>query len=161
MRSNQVNAAVRLPERQVLPRGIDHGADLADLQAQLSEGDDVHTLVLDLKDAFMSIPVDAAERRFNCAHTGFDLKRKRSALFEGEPVVGRFVVYRVLGFGGKPNPLIFARVVSLASRTAQALLGPADLGARGADCCGLAAGRLQFFVDGPVLWVRRSSQCEF
>ena len=75
-----------------------------------AEGQEVVTLILDLKDAFMSIPLHPSERRFNCANSGFELKRSRDELFEGEPTVGSFVVLRVLGFGGKPNPLVFSRV---------------------------------------------------
>ena len=88
------------------------------------------TLILDFKDAFMSIPLDPSEMRFNCAHTEFDLKRTRNPLRPDEPQTGRFVVWRVLGVGGKPNPLVFSRAASLASRTAQALLGPWDRASR-------------------------------
>merc|ERR1712194_463030 len=63
LRANGVNGAVSVPERQVLPRGIDHGVDLALLGQGLSEGEDVFTLVLDFKDAFMSIPLHPDERR--------------------------------------------------------------------------------------------------
>ena len=99
-----MNAAVVLPERQVLPRGIDHGRDLAVLADEASSDEVVETLILDFKDAFMSIPIRSEERRFNCANTEFDLKRNRDALYADEPSTGRFVVWRVLGFGGKPNP---------------------------------------------------------
>ena len=64
---------------------------------------------------------------------------------------GKFVVWRALGFGGKPNPLVFARAASLASRTAQALLGPWDRNDRMTDHSDLARGRLQIYVDDPVL----------
>ena len=65
LRRNGVNDAVRLPERQVLPRGVDHARDLA----LLSENghDDMSVLILDFKDAFMSIPLHSAERPYNCA----------------------------------------------------------------------------------------------
>ena len=52
LRANSVNEAVRLQERQVLPRGIDHGRDMAVL-GEGADPSDVHTLVLDFKDAFM------------------------------------------------------------------------------------------------------------
>ena len=68
------------------------------------------TLILDLKDAFMSIPLARQERRFNCANAGFPMTRGRDTLYEDEPEEGTFVVWRVLGFGGKPNPLVFSRV---------------------------------------------------
>jgi hypothetical protein len=151
LRANQVNAAVRLPERQVLPRGIDHGVDLAIMAASKKEDEEVSTLILDYKDAFMSIPLAEDERRFNCASTEFALPRGRDALYPNEPDVGGFVVWRVLGFGGKPNPLIFSRVASLASRTAQALLGPVHDADRVPEHDCLAKGRLQLYVDDPVL----------
>ena len=114
LRANGVSGAVALPERQVLPRGVDHGLDLALLGQELGEGEDVFTLVLDFKDAFMSIPLHEDERRFNCANTGFPLSRTRGPVCDGEPDLGGFVVWRTLGFGGR---------ASFACRTAQALLG--------------------------------------
>ena len=155
LRANMVNAAVELPERQVLPRGIDHGRDLAILSSDRCPGEDVHTMILDFKDAFMSVPLASAERRFNCANTGFDLKRNRPPLYDDEPSTGRFVVWRVLGFGGKPNPLVFSRGASFASRTAQALLGPSDRLERRTDqsCQAVAPGRVQLYVDDPAVAV--------
>ena len=50
LRINGVNDACIVPERQVLPRGIDHGIDMAVLSAAREAGEDVHTLVLDFKD---------------------------------------------------------------------------------------------------------------
>ena len=152
LRANHVNSVVRLPERQALPRGLDHGRDLAVLHARAAEQGQVQTLVLDFKDAFMSIPLHPSEWRFNCANTGFDLKRSRGPLHEDEPEVGRFVVWRVLGFGGKPNPLVFSRAASFASRTAQALLGPEDAHARD-DCSEVAYGKVQLYVDDPAVSV--------
>ena len=67
---------------------------------------------------------------------------------------GRCVVWRVLGFGGKPNPVVFARAASFASRTAQALLKP--YGAASVGHAGVAPGRLQLYVDDPVLTVAGS-----
>ena len=152
-RQNNVNASVLVPERQVLPRGVDHGVDLASLNADIRNGEVVETLILDFKDAFMSIPVAPQERRFNCARTGFDLKRTRAALFDDETDVANFVVWRVLGFGGRANPLIFARVASFACRTAQALLGPWSRSERTGHWEGLGRGLLQLFVDDPALTV--------
>ena len=71
----------------------------------------------------MSVPLHPEEQRFNCAHAGFLVKRTRDPLIDGEPSEGAFVVWRTLGFGGKPNPLVFSRVASFAARTAQALFG--------------------------------------
>merc|ERR1712194_743366 len=90
--ANGVNGAVALPERLVLPRGIDHGLDLALLGHDLGEGEDVFTLVLDFKDAFMSMPLHEDERRFTCAHTGFRLSRTRPTVYDWEPDLGGFVV---------------------------------------------------------------------
>ena len=64
LRANGVNETISLPERQVLPRGLDHGIDLAVLGENRSEGVEVHTLVLDFKNAFMTIPLHPDERRF-------------------------------------------------------------------------------------------------
>ena len=89
---------------------------MAKLAALRGNEDKVKTLILDSKDAFMSVPLDLGEQRFNCAFAEFDLKRSREVLYDEEPKVGRFVVWRVLGFGGKPNPLIVSRVASVASR---------------------------------------------
>ena len=145
LRANGVNTVVALPERQVLPRGIDHGADLACLgQCGVDDADDVDvfTLVLDFKNAFMSVPLHNDERRFNCANAGFTIRRAREPAYADEPDTGAFVVWASLGFGGRPNPLVFSRIASFAARTAQALLSPA---------C-----RLQLYVDDPVISVRGS-----
>ena len=57
------------------------------------------------------------------------------------------MVWAVLGFGGKPNPLVFARVSALAAWTGQALFKPtADT--PGCELTGLA--RLQVYVDDPT-----------
>ena len=50
LRINGVNDACIVGERQVLPRGIDHGIDMAVLSAARQADEDVHTLVLDFKD---------------------------------------------------------------------------------------------------------------
>ena len=145
--ANFVNMAVRLPERQVLPRGVDHGRDLAELAENVAENEVVQTLVLDFRDAFMSLAIHPAERRFNCAHATEMIERDRPALFEEEVASGKFVVWRVLGFGGRPNPLVFSRAASFACRVAQGLLG------REREQ-GLAEARLQLYVDDPVLSVK-------
>ena len=64
---NSINAAVVLRERQVLPRPIDHARDMGLLTENLRRGEVLTTLVLDFKDAFMSIPLHQDERIFNCA----------------------------------------------------------------------------------------------
>ena len=152
-RMNNVNAAAVLPERQVLPRGVDHGADLAFLNEDKKDTEELNTLILDFKDAFMSIPVAPREKRFNCARTGFELTRARDELFEGEARTATFVVWRVLGFGGRANPLVFARVASFACRSAQALLGPWRREDRTGCWTQVARGLLQLFVDDPAMAV--------
>ena len=112
-------------------------------------------LVLDFADAFNSIPLAVNERRFNCAHVGRNIERSRKPLFDGETQEGAFVVWRVLGFGGRPNPLVYARAASLASRSAQALLG------RSSARSDLAETRLQLYVDDTVAALAGSPEgCE-
>ena len=95
-----------LEERQVLPRFVDHASDLAYASA-LGE---LQTLILDFKDAFMSIPASPHEARFNCCLVETPVKRSRPALDPEEPESGRFLAWTVLGFGGKAYPLLYARV---------------------------------------------------
>jgi len=61
--------------------------------------------------------------------------------------VGRFLVWTVLGFGGKPNPLVFARAASFAGRTAQAMLRTSPTSA---GCQRAAVTRIQVYVDDPI-----------
>ena len=150
-----MNSCVHLTERQVLPRGIDHGVDLARLGALKSEDEEVFTLVLDFKDAFMFIPLRESEQRFNCAHTGFELSRARPALIDNEVASGNFVVWRTLGFGGRPTPLVCSRVASFAARTAQALLGQDTVEQHPSD---VAPGRIQLYVDDPITSVKATEQ---
>jgi len=126
------------------------------LNAGKRPDEEVFTLVLDFKDAFMSIPLHPDEQRFNCANAGFVVRRSREALMEGEPSEGTFVIWRTLGFGGKPNPLVFSRVASFASRSAQALLGSVS---DPVQTTAPAPGNLQLYVDDPVVSVR-SRQAE-
>ena len=58
-------------------------------------------------------------------------------------------MWRVLGFGGKPNPLVYSRAASFAARTAQGLLRTSAQCSLGSAAC--APGRLQLYVDDPVL----------
>ena len=67
LRANQVNSAVVLPERLVLPRPLEHARDLAELSAGRGEGEELAIGIVDFADAFMSVPLAGAERRFNCA----------------------------------------------------------------------------------------------
>ena len=61
LRIHHVNEVAVVPERSFLPRGVDHALDLAKLSAQTSL-DEVEVLILDFKDAFMSIPLNEKER---------------------------------------------------------------------------------------------------
>ena len=104
LKANRVNSAVSLPERLVLPRAIELAADLAKMKAEQGPGDVIMTGIIDFSDAFMSIPLAACERRFNCASLPSDLRRERGPLHPKEPQAGRVIAWRVLGFGGRPTP---------------------------------------------------------
>ena len=80
-------------------------------------------LVLDFRDAFMSLPLHDQEQAFTASVVPEGLCRKRKALRPDEPNRGTVLLWRVLGFGAKPNPLVYARAASLAMRVGQALLG--------------------------------------
>ncbi|CAK0817629.1 unnamed protein product, partial [Prorocentrum cordatum] len=138
LKANSVNEAVALTERQVLPAIHDHAIDLAMLSAQARQGEVAWTLVLDLADAFMSVPLHVDENRL--------------ALYL-QAAEGDFVAWRVLGFGGKPNPVAFGPVVSFAARTAQALFRPfAQSTARHASAAAFVLGRP---FSRPPLWTAR------
>ena len=143
LRKNNVNRAVSLPERQVLPRPIDHAVDLATLTQTKRKGDEVACMVLDFANAFMQVPLAKEEMRFNCAHVPQGLVRNREPLVPEEPKEGTFVVWQVLGFGGRPNPLVYSRVASFAMRTAQALFPE--------NCNTRAKGKGQLYVDDPIV----------
>ena len=119
LRRNGVNDAVKVPERQVLPRPIDHARDVAELSASCGAEDIVATLILDFKDAFMSIPLHEDEQPYNCTVLPGGVKLGRDPLDKNEVSEGSCIVWRVLGFGGKPNPLVYSRAASFAMRTGQ------------------------------------------
>ena len=157
LKANQVNLACTTPERQVLPTYFQHAKDIAELSRFLLEDSSsssssssppvLFNMILDMQDAFMNVPLHAEEQVFNACGTERLLHRLRPPLYAGEPSDGRFVVWAVLGFGGKSNPLIFARAASFAIRTAQGLLrpSPSSPGSRSA-----AVTRLQCYVDDPI-----------
>ena len=99
---------VSLPERQVLPRFVDHAADLA--HAASAGADGVDTFICDYRRALHTVPASAAEARYSCCILEEPLRRSRPPLDEGEPDVGCFLVWLVLGFGGRAFPLLYARV---------------------------------------------------
>ena len=77
-----------------------------------------------------------------------------------EPEQGQLIVWRVLGFGGRPNPLVFGRVTAALMRAAQALLTTRgdfeqSSGGRGRqeECAApfaAAVTRLHLYVDDAV-----------
>ena len=72
-----MNAAMRLPERQVLPRPIDHAIDMAHLTQRLGKTEVASVLILDFQDAFMSLPIDERERRYNATVLPNGIRRRR------------------------------------------------------------------------------------
>jgi hypothetical protein len=71
----------------------------------------------------------------------------RPKLDAQESQTGQFVVWRVLGFGGRPNPLVYSRAASFAMRSAQALAGSPN---RSCQHALLSQCRGQLYVDDPV-----------
>ena len=108
LRFNHVNDRVRPPERPVNPRFVDYAADLA----YGTPRGDAQSFILDYKEAFMAVPASPEEGRFNCCFVAEDqpLRRRRLPLDPDEPEEGCFLVWLVLGFGGKSFPLLYARV---------------------------------------------------
>ena len=129
-------------ERHVLPRFADHGHGLASLVAF---GSSVGVFVLDFKHAFMTVPLAIEEMPFNTSVVPQGLVRTRAGLDDTEPKEGKLLVWRVLGFGGHANPLIYARVACFAARSGQALLFHPT------SQSGYAHGRLQLYVDDPAI----------
>ncbi|CAK0908047.1 unnamed protein product, partial [Prorocentrum cordatum] len=140
LKASRVNLLSSTPERAVLPRGIDHAVDAATLFTA-DGADHGEIFVIDFSDAFMSCPLHESERPYNCAEVrGLEAENDYT-----------FIVWAVLGFGGKANPLVWARVASAAARTAQALTLSGGL-------------RLQLYVDDPALAVQgppRACEQEF
>ena len=71
------------------------------------------------------------------------MKLDRDPLDPEEPLEGRCVVWKVLGFGGKPNPLVYSRAASFAMRTGQALFSQSP-----SAVCRV---RGQLYVDDPAV----------
>ena len=107
-RFNHVNDRVRLPERPINPRFVDYAADLA----WGSFHGDAQSVILDYEHAFMAVPSSPEEARYNCClvDDGDPVHRERPPLDPDEPTSGTFLVWLVLGFGGKAFPLLYARV---------------------------------------------------
>ena len=68
LRRNGVNAVAEIPERQVLPRGVDHAVDVAvaSQAAAHADTDAFETFICDYENAFMSVAVAPEEMRYNC-----------------------------------------------------------------------------------------------
>ena len=108
-------------------------------------GSSVGVFVLDFKHAFMTVPLASEEMPYNTSVVPQGIRRSRAGLDETEPESGKFLVWRVLGFGGHANPLIYARLASFAARSGQALLfHPTSVST-------FAHGRLQLYVDDPAI----------
>ena len=95
-----------IPERQILPRHVDHAADLAFASA----AGPAATFICDFRRAFMTVPASAEEARWNCCRISEAMQRERPPVEDDEPLTGCFLVWLVLGFGGKAFPLLYARV---------------------------------------------------
>lgn len=87
--------------------------DLARRAHACQDGDILRTMTLDFEDAFMSTPLQGSERSLSCVRTAEGLRRSRKSLRPDEPEVGEVFVRRVLGFGGRPNPIMSSRTASL------------------------------------------------
>ena len=86
LRANCVNLSAATPERQVLPTVHSHAADLAHLASGARErGHEVWNLILDIRDAFMGIPLASCEQPFNCCSSDLPIVRQRAPLYKGEP----------------------------------------------------------------------------
>ena len=143
LRCSRVNELTKLEERQVLPRGEDHAADLAfaaDWSPCWAKGGSA--LIPDFTDAFMSVPLLPAEMRYSCTLSHLPIARRRAALHPTEPCSGKVLVWRVMGFGGKAYPLVFARVSGVVVRLSQAAVQFCH-----ADLRGLMG---QTYVDDPA-----------
>ena len=81
---------------------VDHALDLAKLTSQTSL-DNVEVLILDFKDAFMSLALADSEKPYNCSVLESPLTRSREPLFDGEVTSGTCIVWRVLVLAANPT----------------------------------------------------------
>ena len=100
----------------------------------------------------MTVPSAAEEQRFNCCLLETPISRQRDAIAPGEPTHGSFIVWQVLGFGGRSYPLLYARVASWLARATQAMLHPSSWSRK--VSWGPAA--VQLYVDDPAVVVSGS-----
>lgn len=146
IRRSLVNDAVRLPERQVLPRPVDHAVDLSRCAHARRPGHRIQTLTLDFKDAFMSIRLDERECPYNCTSVDAGVTRTRPPMRTGEPTAGTVIVIASARVRRQAQPLVYSRAASIASCTAQALVSASPE----------VQGALQLYVDDPILVVSGS-----
>ena len=99
----------------------------------------------------MSMPLHRSEVAFNCAELTDSMVLERPLLDSDESKEGRVLIWKVLSFGVRPNRLVFARVVSVAARTGQALFRTRANDPKGHQSAGPL--RLQLYVDDPVAGV--------
>ena len=99
----------------------------------------------------MTVPLHPKERPHSASVVPQGITRSRASLYDGEPLSGTILVWRVLGFGGHSNPLVYSRVASFAIRSAQALL-EADPSLQ------LGKARCQLYVDDPAVVIAGSLQ---
>ena len=93
---SQVNRAVRMPERIILPRLQDAVEDALGL---LQHDGQLEWAVLDVADAFHNIPIDPSERKYACGSFN-----------------GKYIVFAVLCMGGKSSPGIWGRFAAAIGR---------------------------------------------
>ena len=98
----------------------------------------------------MTVPAREEEQCFNCCLLEHPIGRQREAISPGEPEQGSFIVWRVLGFGGRSYPLLYARVASWLSRATQAMLHQDSWDKK--FSWGPAA--VQVYVDDPAIVAR-------
>ena len=118
---SRVNTVVRQGERIVLPRIADVINDAVHLGRRWGASS-VTWLVIDVSDAFSNIRVRPNEKRFTTARVG--------------PV---WILCDTLVFGSGSSPTVWGRFAAWLGRSGAAILGRDS------------AGRLQIFVDDPIL----------
>ena len=132
LRRSLVNGMAYIPERGVLPRLGDMIFSAIDVARCAEEHEDVELLVLDFKDAFRHLLIDAEEQRFLAGQSTVD------------GVGGYFVFVRLL-FGAISGPLTWGRLAAFLMR-ATAALHPPDRAS------------VQCYVDDPCVAVRGSKR---
>ena len=90
-RRSMVNGFVKATERVVLPRIRDVLADVVWLMRNVEADEEVELMVADFQDAFHTLPVAEAEKKFQTART-YD---------------GQFLGFETIVFGGMASPLVW------------------------------------------------------